>query len=501
MKRRTIPGLLVLLVGLAGSAVGGLTQLASAAVVTITHSNSTNIVVGNSVACSPDGGVTTAENSYFRVFDLESFGIDREFIVTSVDFGVQNVEDNAVTVRVNLYTLDGDLLLANLTPIGSSEVTIQPTVAEIVTVPVDGVAPAGSTLVVEIAAPDMSGIASFFIGTNPDGQTGPSYTMSASCEIPEITDLADIGFPGRHIVMEVTGDAGITVGEIEVDPSPSDEGEIVTASVTFSTPDSGGSLTCTVDYGDGAGPQGGTIEDDTCSGPDHIYDDDRPDGYDVTFEICDGEDCDQSSVNHTVNNVAPTITDITTNGPVSPGDPVTVTVNASDHGVNDILMYSFDCDNDGLYDVDPQTGSSADCTLDPAAATSTINVLVEDGDGGEATGSVTVGQVATLCASSYTGALTAPLADGACPTGSTPTELPSSDLATVCISSFTGALTWSPSGSCPTMNVAHIVPNGGPLAYCQSQWTGQLRSSPTGQCRANETPGVIPGSADGGGSR
>jgi hypothetical protein len=71
---------------------------------------------------------------------------------------------------------------------------------------VTATAPAGSTLVVEVDTPDMSDTGGgLFIGSNPDGQTAPSYIRSDSCEISEPTDLAAIGFPGMHIVMNVTG--------------------------------------------------------------------------------------------------------------------------------------------------------------------------------------------------------------------------------------------------------------------------------------------------------
>ena len=71
-----------------------------------------------------------------------------------------------------------------------------------------GVAPAGSTLVVEIDSPDMSGTGRLFIGSNSAGQTAPSYLASESCGLLEPTDTAELGFPDMHIVMSVTGTPG-----------------------------------------------------------------------------------------------------------------------------------------------------------------------------------------------------------------------------------------------------------------------------------------------------
>jgi predicted extracellular nuclease len=57
-----------------------------------------------------------------------------------------------------------------------------------------------------------------------------------------------------------------------VTPEPSIEGSSVTASATFSDPNpNAGPLTCTVDYGDGGGPEAGTVSGNTCTGPAHTY--------------------------------------------------------------------------------------------------------------------------------------------------------------------------------------------------------------------------------------
>ena len=57
--------------------------------------------------------------------------------------------------------------------------------------------------------------------TNPDGQTDPSFIAAADCGAAEPTDLAILGFPGMHIVMNVTG-AGGCDGDlpwVSVDPT------------------------------------------------------------------------------------------------------------------------------------------------------------------------------------------------------------------------------------------------------------------------------------------
>jgi CSLREA domain-containing protein len=91
-----------------------------------------------------------------------------------------------------------------------------------------------------------------------------------------------------------------------------------------------------------------------------------------------------------VNNVAPTITSVSNNGPIIVGGSATITVTATDPaGANDPLTYSFDCDNNGTFEIGPQAGNSASCTF-ATTGSRTVNVRVADGDGGVATGSTVV---------------------------------------------------------------------------------------------------------------
>jgi subtilisin family serine protease len=186
--------------------------------VTISHSASQDIVASNSVACSPDGGISTAENGYLRHFTLDDFDIASDFQVTEVSFGIENLTV-AQTLTVNLYTMidpGGPFSYANFQQIGSAGAALPAQQATIVAVPVTGTVPAGATLVVEVDAPDLSGVGGFFIGSNSSGQTAPSYLRSASCGIPEPTDTAAIGFPGMHIVMNVTGNAEVDLPTCDV---------------------------------------------------------------------------------------------------------------------------------------------------------------------------------------------------------------------------------------------------------------------------------------------
>jgi PKD repeat protein len=177
--------------------------------ISITHSHSQEIMEGNSVACSDDGGSSTAENGFLRTFFLEDFGIYGDYEISQVSFGIEALNDNSIDITVNLYTLDAlEFTYANMTLIGSSSETIPPQALTIMSMPISATAPAGSTLVVEIDAPDMSDTAAFFIGSNDQGQTASSYIRSVSCGMPQPTDFSAIGFPNVHIVINVTGEPG-----------------------------------------------------------------------------------------------------------------------------------------------------------------------------------------------------------------------------------------------------------------------------------------------------
>ena len=94
---------------------------------------------------------------------------------------------------------------------------------------------------------------------------GPSsYTINV-----QVTDAHGL-VAAASTTVEVTNVAP-TVGIPVVTPEPSTEGSLVTASAEFSDPGIWDTHTCTVDYGDGSGPQSGVVAAYQCSGPAHAY--------------------------------------------------------------------------------------------------------------------------------------------------------------------------------------------------------------------------------------
>jgi subtilisin family serine protease len=143
---------------------------------------------------------------------------------------------------------------------------------------------------------------------------------------------------------------------------------------------------CTINFGDGAGAQAGTISpaqpsaSGTCSLT-HTYADGTA-NYPISLTVTDGIANGNASATATVNNINPQINSVTNDGPKEINQAVTVSVLATDPaGANDPLSYQFDCDNNGSYEVGPQTSNSASCTH-TAEGGKTVKVQVMDGDGG-----------------------------------------------------------------------------------------------------------------------
>ncbi|HLU66042.1 MAG TPA: hypothetical protein VKZ63_07190 [Kofleriaceae bacterium] len=177
--------------------------------VTLTHSASMTITDLNSIACANELTGFTAESSYYRVFNLAAAGITAPLTVAQVSIGIENAISGGGTqpASVRLHALSGAVSTANLTPIGSADITVADSQSlMVVDVPVTGTAPADAQLVVELYLPDGLEVGNtFYPGSNAMGQTGPSYLRSPTCGANDISDIAALGFPDMHLVMAVEG--------------------------------------------------------------------------------------------------------------------------------------------------------------------------------------------------------------------------------------------------------------------------------------------------------
>jgi hypothetical protein len=204
---------------------------------TITESTSQKVTAQNSFSCNNMSG--HSDNSYWRAFTLTAFSITNNFDVQSVDIGIESATSGGVVgkaastgsafsrnnqkgnapkggqgqpLTLRLYTNTGGAFpggTRNL--IATANYTIPDQALTIVNLPISAFVPAGSELVVEAFTPNGQNSGNlFFIGSNAEVETGPSYVSAPDCKISNPTPTADIKFPDMHIVMNVNGCEEVT---------------------------------------------------------------------------------------------------------------------------------------------------------------------------------------------------------------------------------------------------------------------------------------------------
>ncbi len=168
----------------------------------------------NSIYCRVNvEGNPHSENHYYRTYSFADSGITGDLLVTNVDVGIQEARSTAGTqpISVKLHTLQGPLLLANLTTLHTEAVTVSDQSLALLSVPIDQVRiPAGSLLVVEVAlASGEAGGNLFLIGSNKGAEAQPSYIVAptAGCDITDPTAVSLLGIPDllMAVVLNVQG--------------------------------------------------------------------------------------------------------------------------------------------------------------------------------------------------------------------------------------------------------------------------------------------------------
>ena len=175
---------------------------------TLTQNVNKDITPLNAISCNAMG--IHGDNWYYRVFDASGFA---DFTPTSVDIGIESaVGGGDATQMVRLRIFDSNDLIDTLTNTNvvynSGMMPLADVAATLMNYPTAGAGTCSSgSVIVEFYTPD--GLAtgeSFFMGSNANGQTAPSYLRADGCGITVPTDLALAGAPDMHIVMNITGD-------------------------------------------------------------------------------------------------------------------------------------------------------------------------------------------------------------------------------------------------------------------------------------------------------
>lgn len=279
--------------------------------------------------------------------------------------------------------------------------------------------PAGVTLVIGTLAFTLNGLTpgaaadvTIFLANPPpfDGY----YKLGATADNPiehwyafNFDGATGVEFQSDRIILHLVdggrGDSDLTANGTIVDPGGpaalSNTAPIITANASAITVDEGETASNSGMISDAQGnavtlsASVGTAIDNNNGGWSWSFttSDGPADNQTVTITADDGNGgAAQTSFVLTVNNMTPTISAVTNNGPITAGGSVTISVIASDPaGAADPLSYEFDCNNDGAFEVSAQTGNSAACTF-ATAGDFPVNVRASDDDGGIAPGSTTV---------------------------------------------------------------------------------------------------------------
>lgn len=187
---------------------------------------------GGSVSCQSSNQTTqvvynSSDNSYMRAFKLSDFGINYDYKITKVAFGVQRA-NKPFTVNVALYTLNGTLPSGTMNYLNDADVNVAPAnnlgMVDTGTSLIETI-PSGGSFVVEVFHDGTGTYDSdneiqgevFAMGTHPGNQTGPSYLSSSACSLPAPTatgtgSLASFGT--ARWVMTVYGQNALGVTEV-----------------------------------------------------------------------------------------------------------------------------------------------------------------------------------------------------------------------------------------------------------------------------------------------
>lgn len=166
------------------------------------------ISAGLSLACSDPNG--TKENSWYRIFALKDFGVDRPFQVNRVNFGVQTaIGDQRLKVSIGTYAGAAGSVEIDTTKIdmlGLTTIAVPEGKLEMMQASFPGImVPADGNLIVEIKTEGRGDGAFFYLGATESPEMMPGYLRAPGCSTDKPLMTSALGYSQTHLLISVSG--------------------------------------------------------------------------------------------------------------------------------------------------------------------------------------------------------------------------------------------------------------------------------------------------------
>lgn len=180
--------------------------------VRLTHNlDDTTIEYGTIAGISDTPPLTTHDNTWWRYFERDQFGLRSDVHLTRVRFGVEQAKSPGgwQPVTISLFAREFDRFgKAQLTQIDQVTEYIADQERSLVTVKVDALLEEHQDLVVALSPADFGALgyegSVFFIGANRKGETGVSMLSCPSAGDPQPTPYHEIADDAKDLAIVMT---------------------------------------------------------------------------------------------------------------------------------------------------------------------------------------------------------------------------------------------------------------------------------------------------------
>jgi hypothetical protein len=167
-----------------------------------------NVKASLSLACSDANGTT--ENSWYRIFALKDFGVDKAFQVNRVNFGVQTaIGDQRVKVSIGTYAGPAgsvEIDTSKIDMLGLTTIAVPEGKLEMMQATFPGImVPADSNLIVEIKTEGRGDGAYFYLGATDSPEMMPGYLRAPTCSTDKPLMTSALGYSQTHLLISVSG--------------------------------------------------------------------------------------------------------------------------------------------------------------------------------------------------------------------------------------------------------------------------------------------------------